>query len=181
MNSKKKCINCKDYFPSDSILTFNRRNFCSYECATSYAQKKSLEARQKQERKENKAAKERIKTLAQLAKEAQTEFNKFIRERDKNLPCISCQRHHDGQYHAGHYKTVGAHPELRFNEDNCHKQCSVCNNHLSGNLVNYRENLIKKIGIKRVEKLESYNPPKKYTREELVALKEKYRKLSKSG
>ena len=76
--------------------------------------------------------------------------------RDAELGCVSCDKPKDwgGQWHAGHYKTVGARPDLRFNEKNCHKQCSVCNNHLSGNLAAYRIELINRIGIAAVEELE---------------------------
>jgi hypothetical protein len=102
---------------------------------------KAKKQRTKKEKEDKKKAKEGIKSNTQLLNEAQKEFNAYIREVDKNEPCISCQRFHDGQYHAGHYLSVGAHPELRFNEDNCHKQCSVCNNHLSGNQLNYRKEL----------------------------------------
>ncbi|HDL2201950.1 TPA: recombination protein NinG, partial [Mannheimia haemolytica] len=103
-------------------------------------------------------------------------FNKFIRLRDKDLPCISCGRHHQGQWHAGHYKTVGGNPELRFNEDNVHRQCSVCNNHLHGNIVNYRVNLIEKIGLERVEFLERKDhPPLKLTIEQIKDLIKVYK------
>jgi hypothetical protein len=71
-----------------------------------------------------------VKPISYFIKQAQHAFNEFIRYRDRDFPCISCGRHHDGQYHAGHFRTTGASPELRFDEDNCHKQCSACNNHL---------------------------------------------------
>ena len=109
----------------------------------------------------------------------QTEFNKYIRNRDSKDPCISCGRHHAGQYHAGHYKTVGGHPALRFSEDNCHKQCSVCNNYKSGNLSEYRSNLLKKIGLERVEWLEGPHDPVKYTIEDLQEMLVKYQSLNK--
>jgi hypothetical protein len=106
------------------------------------------------------------KTKAELIKKTQKVFNEFIRLRDKDLPCISCGKHRP-MYHAGHYRSTGSHPELRFNEDNCHKQCPHCNLFKSGNLIDYRINLIKKIGEPRVEVLENYTPPKKYTISEL--------------
>jgi hypothetical protein len=56
--------------------------------------------------------------------------------------------------HAGHYLPKGSNGNLRWNEDNCHKQCATCNNHLSGNLLQYRKTLVKKIGIDKVEWLE---------------------------
>ena len=81
-------------------------------------------------------------------KEAQKAFNAFIRMNDDNLPCISCNEFRQqtavssgSNWHAGHYKTRGARSSLRFNEDNCHKQCAHCNNFLSGNIENYRINL----------------------------------------
>ncbi|WP_392564336.1 recombination protein NinG [Orbus wheelerorum] len=127
-------------------------------------------------RAERKKQKDSVKTLAEHLKKAQTIFNSFIRERDKNEPCISCgTMKQDIQYHAGHFKSVGAHRELRFNELNCHKQCSRCNNYLSGNMNAYRENLIHKIGIENVEWLERQHEPKKYTIEEIKQIKTEYR------
>lgn len=87
-------------------------------------------------------------------KRAQVEFNKYIRARDQGNPCISCQRSMTGQVHAGHYRSVGAHPELRFDPANCHAQCAQCNNWKSGNLTEYRANLLIKIGQDEVERLE---------------------------
>jgi len=110
---------------------------------------------------------------------ARKEFNAYIRLRDKDEPCISCGRHHQGQYHAGHYKTKGAHPELEFNELNIAKQCAPCNNHLSGNIVNYRIRLIDKIGLDKVEWLEGAHEPKKYTVDELWAIRDEYKEKLK--
>jgi hypothetical protein len=108
-------------------------------------------------------------------REAQTVINQYIRLRDDKEPCISCQRHHTGQYHAGHYLAVGSHPELRFNELNNNKQCSVCNNNLSGNQIEYRKHLIIKIGLDQVEWLEGPHQPRKYTIEEIKAIKDLYK------
>ena len=120
-------------------------------------------------------AKESIKSRSDWAAEAQQSFNAFIRERDKHLPCISCGRFHNGQWHAGHYRTVGAHPELRYSELNCSKQCSVCNNHKHGNIVDYRINLSKKIGVDKLEWLEGNHEPKKYSIDELKEIKQYYK------
>jgi len=113
------------------------------------------------------------------AKQAQAAFNAYIRLRDDSDPCISCQRHHNGQYHAGHYRSVGAHPELRFEEFNNNKQCAPCNNHLSGNITDYRINLIKKIGLEKVEWIEGKHEPKKYTCAELKEIELKYKQKLK--
>lgn len=131
--------------------------------------------------KKHKAKKKELKDndRSYRAKMAQQAFNAYIRQRDSDLPCISCQRHHSGQYHAGHYRSVGAHPELRFEELNNHKQCAPCNNHLSGNIADYRINLINKIGEDKVNWLEGKHEPKKYTCEEFKAIEKHYKQKLK--
>ena len=91
------------------------------------------------------------KTIAQLKGIAVTHFNKFIRNRDKGEACISCGNYTTLQ--AGHFFSAGQHPSVKFNEDNCHGQCVHCNYYKHGNLINYRHNLIEKIGEDRFEKL----------------------------
>ena len=182
---RRKCKSCKEWFnpvrPEQIV--------CTIECARRHGEAATAKKRAKamarvqseQKRRErdlkrrHKARKERLKSKGDWAKEAQREFNRFIRLRDTHLPCISCGRHHEGQYHAGHYRTVGAHPELRFEELNCHKQCSACNNHKSGNIVEYRIRLLSRIGEDRLQWLEGPHDPKKYTIEQLREIKEFYK------
>jgi hypothetical protein len=91
-----------------------------------------------------------------------------------------------GQYDCGHYKTVGGFPELRFEELNASKQCKKCNGG-AGNFSKkdtsvtreYRINLIKKIGLDKVEWLEGKHEPKKYTCEELKAIEKYYKQKLK--
>lgn len=182
MNSKKRCLLCKKYFNYELMIKANVGNFCCVDCQVNYGiknfsklaekAKKQRERKQKVERKEKK---EKLKSKQDHLREAQKVFNQFIRLRDEKEPCISCGRFHNGQYHAGHYRTVKAAPSLRFNEDNCHKQCAPCNNHLSGNQVQYRINLIKKIGIGMVDVLENSNGEFKPTIEEINSIKEEYK------
>ena len=129
---------------------------------------------QVKDKRDTKAKLEKLKSKAQWAKEAQAAFNAFIRERDADQPCISCGRFHDGQYHAGHYMSVGARPELRFEESNVHKQCAPCNTHLSGNAVLYRKGLIAKLNIGVVEWLEGPHDLRKDTIESLKRIKKHY-------
>ena len=98
---------------------------------------------------------ERLKTksLPQLKKLATENFNAFIRERDKDLGCVSCGSF-SGPMQAGHYYSAGHHPGLRFNIDNCHNQCVKCNMYLSGNLIEYRKGLLSRIGAINLQKLE---------------------------
>lgn len=146
----------------------------SIRCAREYVITKEAEKARKAQKRETRAARQRLKSVTELLDEAQVPFNRYIRLRDRDEPCISCGRFHEGQWHAGHYRTVGAAGHLRFNEDNVHKQCAPCNNHKSGNVTEYRINLVKKIGVERVEALENNNEIKRWTREEAVAIKAHY-------
>lgn len=130
-------------------------------------------------RTELRAAKEKVKTRTKHMSEAQTAFNAWVRNRDIGLACVSCGRHHNGQWHAGHFRTVGGHPELRFEPLNVWRQCAPCNNHKSGDIVNYRIELVKRIGAEKVEWLEGPHEPKRYTIEDLKAIKARYRALTR--
>ena len=163
----KKCKACGSKFEpirSTQVICF------SLPCAIKHTQ--NLKA--KRERKETRERKAKLKDRRDWLREAQAVFNKYIRIRDAGQPCISCGRHHNGQIHAGHFLSVGARPELRFNERNVHAQCAPCNNHLSGNIVLYRKGLIAKIGIESVEQLEGDHDPRKYTIDDLKAIKSLY-------
>jgi hypothetical protein len=151
-------------------------------CAQAQAvakREKDEHAAKTEERKADAVKREKLKSRADWLREAQAEVNSFIRARDADLPCISCGRYHQGQQHAGHYLSVGARPELRFEESNIHLQCQPCNVHLSGNLILYRKALIEKIGIDQVEWLEGHHEPKKYTIDELKEIKAHYRTLTR--
>lgn len=173
-----KCKHCK----APATLKIQMANFCSVDCAYNHARKLQEQARKRKElkaKREHAKRRESLKSRSEWLKEAQAEFNKFIRLRDADLPCISCGRFHQGQYHAGHYLTVGAKPELRFEELNVHKQCAPCNNHLSGNLVNYRIALIDKIGLDKVEWIEGPHKPLKLTIQQIKEIKATYREKCK--
>ena len=175
---QKTCKSCRQKFvPSRPMQTA-----CTPACAIAMAERKRQKQAQQEEARKRKEARqrlERIKTRAQWMKEAQAAFNAFIRARDADRPCISCGRHHNGQYHAGHYLSVGSSPELRFEELNVWKQCAPCNNHLSGNAVLYRRALVELIGPEKVEWLEGPHQPKKYTIDDLKAIKAEYIKKRK--
>lgn len=169
----KKCRVCPTVFAPRTSLQI----CCSPRCAGEYAKSSRERKEARESRKEYREAKDKTKSRADWIKEAQKSFNDWVRARDALAPCISCGRYHQGQYHAGHYRTTKAAPELRFCEINVWKQCSVCNNHLSGNILEYRINLIKK-GID-VEWLEGPHEPKKYTIPELQEIKAVYKQKLK--
>lgn len=173
----KKCRNpvCGASFkPSFSTA----QKVCSWACGLAIKdvnQEKARKSLAQIERREIKVRKEKLKSRADHLKDTQIAFNAWVRARDAELPCISCGRHHQGKYDAGHYRTVGSNPALRFEPLNCHRQCSPCNTQLSGNIVNYRIELVKRIGAESVEWLEGPHKPKKYTVEELKAMTAEYR------
>ena len=178
----KTCRVCK--------TKFNPRTSTQVVCCTACAYAKVSADKARKEAKARRDGLERIKTKAQWMKEAQASFNKFIRARDKAAghPCISSGRALDwsgNAVDAGHYRSVGSAPHLRFHEDNCHAQSKQDNRYGSGCAVEYRAGLIARIGLVRVEALEADQSVKKYTIDDLRAIKKKYaaraRELAKDG
>lgn len=169
----KTCKACKEKFTPRNTL----QTVCSPKCAIQLANQ-LFDRKQKRMEKAERAAwnkrKADVKPLSHWMSMTQRAFNDFIRVRDGEV-CISCGSTTAISYHAGHYRTTAAASQLRFNEDNVHSQCSACNTHHSGAIGPYRINLIAKIGIQRVEALESDNQPHRYTREELDSIRALYR------
>lgn len=127
-----------------------------------------------------KVRKEALKSRGDHMREAQQAFNEFIRARDQAAghPCISSGKPLDwsgNAVDAGHYRSVGSAPHLRFDERNCHAQSKQDNRFLSGNAVDYRIGLVARIGQEAVDALESDQSVRKYTVEEIKAIKAEYR------
>ena len=147
---------------------------------------KRVRAAAKVERATDRARKQAMKPLREFVKAAQTAFNQWVRARDWDKPCISCGTTNPpmkpgGAWDAGHWKSRGSHPELRFDEDNCHKQCKSCNagsgkyGHKARTVSqDYECNLIDRIGHDRVERLKGPHPLPELTREYAIAIKAKY-------
>jgi hypothetical protein len=154
---------------------------CGVTCSIIYAQRTREALQAKISRKAYKDTKEKLKTLTELANDAQQYVNLYCRKRDRNDGCISCDKPAtwQGQWHASHYKSRGANSALRFNLYNLNKSCSVCNNHLSGNIGAYRPRLIAKIGLERVEWLDNHEKSRKYEREYLIRLKQVFMQMCK--
>ena len=168
-----RCKVCKTEFVRRSMT----HKACSEGCALVLAQAVRL----KLEKKRDAATRVRLKTRTQLARSAQTDFNAWVRYRDSALPCVSCHRPASwgGQWHASHLLSVGARPDLRFDPANVHKACSICNAYRSGNVGPYRVELIKRIGLAEVERLEGPAQGEKLTRDELIELRARYAKLAR--
>jgi hypothetical protein len=189
MAKTRRCKNCKQ--KNEKFIVVGMHAFCDndFKCASEFGRNKSSTDKVKSDKKKQavrkKALTDNDKPLR--LREAQKAFNAFIRKRDELLPCISCDTFVTkdmpwGQYDCGHFLTMGAFPELRFEELNAHKQCKICNGgsnkyarktHLVA--TDYRINLIDKIGLDKVEWLEGPHKAKKYTCEDLKAIEVNYK------
>lgn len=160
-----KCAICR--------AEFERRSMSTKTCGDPIckAELKRQTERKKAERESTRIRKEKLKSRNDWLNDVQRVFNAYIRARDGNI-CISCgTQSPDIQYCAGHYRSRGAAPQHRFNELNVHSQCNHhCNMQLSGNVVNYRPALIKKIGLAAVEALENDNAARYYAIEDIREL-----------
>ena len=154
-------------------------------CALAHAPVNQVRARRALadvERKDIKVRKEKLKSRAEHLREAQAAVNEYVRLRDAHLPCISCDSTPNdndlmtgSRWDAGHYRSVGACPELRFEPSNIHRQCVKCNRNLSGNAVEYRIRLVLRIGAEKVAWIEGPHEARKYTVEEIKTIKAEYR------
>ncbi|WP_243405798.1 recombination protein NinG [Pasteurella langaaensis] len=181
----KKCKICGERFEtSDSF-----RQWCSPECGVTLAKQKTAKARVKAEKAREKAERERIKQVkdrlrnsdrSYWLKKAQDEVNRFIRLRDKGLPCIACGEPWRDNFQASHYVPRGRSAFLRFHEDNIHGGCVKCNLYESGNLRMFRIGLVSRIGNERTEWLEdNAHRLKKWTIDELKELLRIYKQKCK--
>lgn len=177
----RKCKACGDSFrPFRSIQTW-----CSPECGVKLAAKLVAKKEAKaaaEDKRKTRAQLEALKTIPQLKKEAQREFNRFIRARDRRagVACICCGQPLEwdrvgGRVDAGHWRSTGAADHLRFDERNCHAQRSDCNRYGAGRAVEYRAGLIERLGIGVVEALEANNEVVRWTREGLREIRDTYR------
>lgn len=162
----KQCKQCGEMYKPFNTLQV----VCSAICALEFNSKKEIDKRFK-------VMKSDSRSLIELRNLARVSFQIYIRQRDENLPCISCNKTY-AKWDAGHYLKAEIYTELIFNEDNVHKQCSYCNLQLAGNLIEYRKGLVKRIGIKRVQVLEDMadlSRSYKFTKDELITLAKNYK------
>jgi hypothetical protein len=163
----KSCEVCERLFVPDRMGQL----VCRPACALKKVRQAKVEERAK-----IKTRREKAKTTGQRKAEAQAAINKWVvHVRDRDQPCISCGRFHEGMYHAGHYRSRGSAPHLALDPRNLHKQCAPCNLHLHGNLIEYRKGLIARYGISHVEELESDQTPRHLSHDDIDAIRDTYR------
>ena len=146
----KSCRQCsREFMPARPLQAV-----CSPICAA-----RKVRADKAQERVTTKARREAAKPRAKWLAECQAIVNKMVRLRDAGRGCISCDRPASwgGQWHASHLRSVGAASAVRFHLWNIHKGCSICNNHLSGNIAEYLPRVRARIGDEKVDWLYAQN------------------------
>lgn len=185
--SRRKCKVCNEWF----IPAYDNIRWCCPEHGAIYAMElrtrekvkaeaKRIKEKHEAEKADRKRLRERrkdVKPLRHWVQMTQCAFNDWRREMllSAGNGCISCGTKTAFAWHAGHYRTTAAAPQLRFNPDNVWLQCSACNVHKSGNIEAYRVALVELIGEERVLALESNNKTHRYTREELDGIRAKAR------
>ena len=180
-----RCANCRKPFTKLRMTM----KVCGAECGEIYGRKVALEKADKQKRKEAKAdrldtreRKEKLKSKSDVVKEVQVIVNRYVRERDlkAGYGCISCGAQSSPRWDAGHFRSVGSAPHLRFDADrNIHLQCAKCNTYLAGHLLAYRDELPKRIGIPAFDSLMADQRPRHYTKEDLQGIKACFRERLK--
>lgn len=174
--NKRKCKECGVVFQKIRPL----QSVCSPKCGILQSKKQREKQSKKDWQKRKKATKEKLKTKKDYEKELQQVFNEFIRLRDQDQNCISCGRQVNGKCDAGHFYPVGSYKNLRFDENNVHKQCVHCNQHKHGNLNEYALNLPQRIGLCNFKKLnENRLKERHYSIPELIDLKKTYKEKIK--
>lgn len=180
---ERRCKSCGTAFTPH----YNKMQpVCSVPCSINWSKTEDGKKYYLKDRRRDTADRKRaIKTKADWMAEAQVEFNKYIRARDRDDPCISCGRFDPpvtraGQWHSGHFMSVGAYTELRFDPNNCHKECLYCNNFDAEHLVSYRIHLIEKVSLEVVLELEGPHDLPNWLTDDLQAIKRQYRKMTRA-
>ena len=175
---KPKIKKCKNKGCSNTFEQYNSLvSWCSPACGYQTSQEKLKQKEAKDWKQRKKQLKEQVKTLKQYEADAKRSFQKWVRLRDKDKPCISCGSSEKELVDGGHYFKAELYSGLIFDERNCHKQCRKCNRYLGGNEIQYRLGLVERYGKEYVEKLEQESKDKrvyKFTKKELIAIKLKY-------
>jgi hypothetical protein len=165
---------------------------CSVSCAIALSEKQKAQKAARANKVERKSLAERkakLKTRREWISECQVVVNKVARLRDilAGRGCISCGARPDARFggamDAGHFRSVGSAAHMRYFLPNISAQCKKCNRDLGGSHTNYRKGLIERIGINRVEEIESMQWTAKWSVEYLQRLKKvmnkKARRLEK--
>jgi hypothetical protein len=171
VNSKRRCLHCREYQYQKSMLKLPAGSFCSIEHAIKYSQLKGQTARIKYQKEQS--AKVKLNDIRHQHKLTQTIVNRLCLLLDKGKPCISCGKPDQGGRlrNAGHFKSRGANSVLCYDLKNIHGQCTQCNLYQSGNIEGYRQGLLERYGSAIVDYLDTSPRSKAWTGVELSVLR----------
>jgi hypothetical protein len=177
MAKARACKHCKTRKPAEDGIQTPVSWFCSTSCAYDYQndvrakqrERQLAKARQVQAKteKDDRARLRLRKKELMTNREWQDKLQKLVNQyvvyvKDKGKPCCTCGTTASIKYDAGHYRSRGAAPELRFELLNIHKQCSVqCNQHGSGMRAEYREFIVRTYDQEALDYLDGNHPPLK--------------------
>ena len=183
-----KCAICRDVYTKWSM---SQKVCGKVECKKAFAEKLIIKIEKKaakDDRKKTRQALEDLEPKGYWIKRLKLYFHRYIRLRDANKPCISCgqplkENKFGGTVDAGHFRSVGSAPHLRFEAMNVHAQCKHCNRTLQSNHSEYRKGFIERYGIGEVEWIEADQRPRHYSIDDLKSLitvyQNKYKELNR--
>ena len=155
-----RCKNCSDKFTPKRFL----QKYCEKDECVGVMVKNTMDKLKKinakDEKKATKLLKDSLLTRSDYLKMLQTVFNTYIRERDKDKNCISCDVPMKGRKGDASHFYATTYSGLRFEEDNVHLSCVTCNQFKHGNFQEYQPRLEKKIGFERVQWLHAHRHDK---------------------
>jgi len=187
----KKCKVC----PGEFTPRATTQKVCSPSCAIKLVDMDKQAKAKKARNSEIKRVKQKLKDLDRQSlkwqhRQTQPVFNRMrvLQEKvrfksiGKEPECVSCGKA-NMDFCCGHFKTVGAHSELRYDEYNTHLQCNrYCNKGLSGNINGnkttrgYIQGLIDWYGDDAQEYFNHCETakPKKWTWQELEEMRKRF-------
>lgn len=180
----KSCVVCERVFVPERMGQVVCRGSCGIKKARA-----EREAAEKAERESVKRRKEAIKPRAKWLAECQAIVNRYVRLRAlaRGEGCYTCgatpQQKFGGTYDAGHFRSVGSAPHLRYWMPQIKLQCIPCNRHKGGMPMAFRQHLVRDHGEDWVTRLEAMQHVAKFDVDYLKRLKavitKKVRRLEK--
>lgn len=165
-----------------NFIRLNSMQKICVKCAIA-APKLKRKAEAKAEKENFKRRKEAVKPRAKWVAEAQAAVNRYARLRDirAGYGCITCGAQfgskYGGAFDAGHMHSRGSNPHLRFHLHNIALQCVKDNRYLGGLALEFRNQMVARLGIERIEAMEAtHGPAKKHSVEYLKRLKQVFTK-----
>ena len=180
--TEKQCVICKTPFlPFTTMQTLCGKLRCAQALGRGFSkQRRESTLREAKQTRERRAA---LKTRSDYIREAQVAVNRYVRLRDHGKGCISCgakpEARFGGAMDAGHFRSVGSAPHLRYYLPQIRLQCVRCNRYLAGNAIEFRRGLVERIGVAKVEEIEAMQGVAKWNEAYLARLTKIMRKKAR--